>query len=70
MKIMIYLLTLLSVTHAFSNEDNMHQSISENNGIATLNDSDLEIYSVGISTGGIAEIRMAELNPQRRVIAT
>ena len=48
----------------------MHQSISENNGIATLNDNDLQIYSVGISTGGIAEIRMVELNPQRKVIAT
>lgn len=70
MKIMIYLLALLSVTHAFSNEDLMHQSVSENNGIATLNGNDLQIYSVGISTGGIAEIRMVELNPQRKVIAT
>ena len=70
MKLMIYLLALLSVTHAFSNEDNMHKSVSENNGIATLSNNDLQIYSVGISTGGIAEMRMAELNPQRRVIAT
>lgn len=52
------------------NEDNVYQSISENNGIATLNDHDLQIYSVGISTGGIAEMRMAELNPQRTIIAT
>lgn len=48
----------------------MRQSISENNGIATLNENDLQVYSVGISTGGIAEMRMAELNPQRIVIAT
>lgn len=70
MKTMIYLLALLSVTHAFSEEDPIHQSVSENNGIATLNDNDLLIYSVGISTGGIAEMRMVELNPQRKVIAT
>lgn len=48
----------------------MHQSVSENNGIATLNDSDLLIYSVGISTGGIAEMRMAELNSHRIIIAS
>lgn len=70
MKIMIYFITILSVTLAFSKEDNMHQSISENNGIATLNDEDLQILSVGISTGGIAEMRMAESNPQRMIIAT
>lgn len=48
----------------------MHQSFSENNGIAHLKNDDLRIYSVGISTGGIAEMRMAELNSQRIVIAT
>lgn len=48
----------------------MHQSVSENNGIATLSDDDLQIYSVGISTGGIAEMRMAELNSQRMITAT
>jgi SAM-dependent methyltransferase len=48
----------------------MYQSISENNGIAIINDNDLRIYSVGISTGGAAEMRMAESQPQRMVIAT
>lgn len=51
-------------------QENMNPSISENNGIAALGDNDLQIYSVGISTGGIAEMRMAELNPQRMIIAT
>ena len=51
-------------------EENIHQSVSENNGIATLSDDDLQIYSVGISTGGIAEMRMAELNSQRMITAT
>ncbi|HEY5152625.1 MAG TPA: methyltransferase domain-containing protein [Candidatus Saccharimonadales bacterium] len=45
-------------------------SISEDDGIATLTDSDLEIYSVGISTGGVAEIRMATMNPKRHIVAT
>lgn len=45
-------------------------SISEDHGIAALTDNDLEVYSVGISTGGVAEIRMAEANPQRHVVAT
>lgn len=45
-------------------------STSENNGIAILTDQDLHIYSIGISTGGAAEIRMAKLNPKRRIIAT
>lgn len=48
----------------------MYQSVSENNGIAALNEDDLKIYSVGISTGGLAEMRMAELNSKRTVIAT
>jgi SAM-dependent methyltransferase len=45
-------------------------SISEDHGIATLTDDDLEIYSVGISTGGVAEIHMAEASPRRHIIAT
>lgn len=45
-------------------------SISEDHGIAALADKDLEVYSVGISTGGVAEIRMAEANPKRHIIAT
>lgn len=49
---------------------NIQASQSEDSGIALLTDNDLEIYSVGISTGGVAEIRMAEANPGRHIIAT
>lgn len=49
---------------------NIQASISEDHGIASLTEQDLEIYSVGISTGGVAEIRMAEANPKRHIIAT
>jgi ubiquinone/menaquinone biosynthesis C-methylase UbiE len=45
-------------------------SISEDHGIATLGNDDLQVLSVGISTGGVAEIRMAEANPERHVVAT
>lgn len=45
-------------------------SESENHGLAVLTDSDLQVYSVGISTGGSAEIRMAQSNPQRHIVAT
>lgn len=49
---------------------NIQGSQSEDNGIAILTDNDREIYSVGISTGGVAEIRMAETNPERHIVAT
>lgn len=49
---------------------NIQGSRSEDAGIALLAGEDLAIYSVGISTGGVAEIRMAELNPGRHIIAT
>jgi len=45
-------------------------SRSEDHGVAMLSDNDLQVYSVGISTGGVAEIRMAEHNPKRHIIAT
>jgi SAM-dependent methyltransferase len=45
-------------------------SVSEDNGISALADNDLNIYSVGISTGGVAEIRMAEMSPKRHIVAT
>lgn len=48
----------------------MITSISENNGIALLDENDVRIYSVGISTGGVAEMRMAQANLQRCIIAT
>lgn len=49
---------------------NAKPSISEDNGIAALQDTDINIYSVGISTGGVAEVRMAQANPKRHIIAT
>src|SRR5690242_1918513 len=49
---------------------NFPPSQSENNGLACLQEKDLKIYSVGISTGGVAEIRMAKNFPQRSIIAT
>jgi len=48
----------------------MISSKSEDNGIALLEDSDLNVYSIGVSTAGVAEIRMVENNPKRSVIAT
>lgn len=47
----------------------MH-SISEDRGIKKLRNEDLNIYSIGISTAGSAEIRMAKLLQQRHIIAT
>lgn len=46
------------------------ESISERNGISFLSPSDKKIYSVGISTGGLAEIRMAQSDSRRHIIAT
>lgn len=46
------------------------ESISEKNGIALLSATDRKIYSVGISTGGSAEIKMAQSDRQRHIIAT
>lgn len=48
----------------------MSLSISEDNGIELIKPNDLNILSVGVSTGGIAEIRMAKDSPQRHIIAT
>ncbi|MEK7059400.1 MAG: methyltransferase domain-containing protein [Patescibacteria group bacterium] len=48
----------------------VHASTSEDNGISVLTDDDLSVYSVGISTWGVAEIRMVQANPKRHIIAT
>ena len=48
----------------------MPASISENNGLSLLTDQDKQVYSVGISTGGIAEIRMAQALANRHIVAT
>jgi SAM-dependent methyltransferase len=45
-------------------------SISEENGLGLIRDTDLSVFSPGISTGGFAEIRMALANPNRKIIAT
>lgn len=45
-------------------------SVSEEHGLKIMGFKDLHVYSVGISTGGVSEIRMAELNPKRKIIAT
>lgn len=45
-------------------------SKSEERGLSFIRDSDLLIFSPGISTGGFAEIRMAMENPKRKIIAT
>jgi predicted SAM-dependent methyltransferase len=45
-------------------------SVSENRGISLLKDKDLSVFCPGISTCGLAEIRMALENPARRIIAT
>ena len=49
---------------------NIQGSQSEDNGIALLTNNDRNVYSVGISTGGVAEIRMAEANLERHIVAT
>ena len=48
----------------------MLDSISENNGLSLISDQDKNVYSVGISTGGLAEIRMARTLANRHIIAT
>ena len=45
-------------------------SISEKHGIELVTYNDLNIYSIGISTAGEAEIEMLKKNPKTRVIAT
>ena len=45
-------------------------SVSEERGLAQVRETDLMIFSPGISTAGFAEIRMARQNPSRKVIAT
>jgi ubiquinone/menaquinone biosynthesis C-methylase UbiE len=45
-------------------------STSEDHGIELLTSSDRNVLSVGISTGGVAEIRMATSDPERHIIAT
>jgi len=46
------------------------ESISEERGLALLTADDLKVLSLGISTAGRAEIKMAKQNPNRHIIAT
>lgn len=48
----------------------MNYSKSEESGLRMLKASDLRVLSVGVSTGGVAEVRMAQPNSNRRIIAT
>ena len=45
-------------------------SISEKNGINLLEEKDINILSVGVSTAGTAEIEMVKRNPKSHIIAT
>lgn len=45
-------------------------SISEEHGLELISPLDLSVFCPGISTGGIAEIRMASSSPDRRVVTT
>lgn len=50
--------------------ENVSFSRSEESGLSHLRPTDLLIYSVGISTGGVAEMRMVRDSPARQVVAT
>lgn len=52
------------------NKKQTYPSISEEHGIAALKESDRLIYSIGVSTGGVAEARMANASVDRKIIAT
>ena len=43
-----------------------NDSISENNGLSLISDQHKNVYSVGISTGGFAEIRAYSIIPYHR----
>lgn len=47
-----------------------HYSQSEENGIKAVSADALNVYSVGVSTAGAAEIRMATENAKRKIVAS
>ena len=49
--------------------DPLH-STSEDNGLAAMPQGAIRIYSVGVSTAGVAEIRMAQASTGTKIIAT
>jgi len=52
------------------NNSEIKFSTSEENGLKQLKENDINIFCPGISTRGVAEIRMIQENPKRRIIAT
>lgn len=64
------LLFVIILFSSFTEPKMKFNSISETNGINLLSHEDRKIYSVGISTGGSAEIKMALGDGQRQIIAT
>ena len=48
----------------------MKHSLSEDRGLSLLQLTDKAILSAGISTGGFAEVRMAQQSTDRKIIAT
>lgn len=46
------------------------ESISEKNGLELIEEKDINILSIGISTSGSAEINMAKKKPNSKIIAT
>lgn len=53
------------------NQDDIFKpSISEQHGIDLITEKDLNILSIGISTAGSAEIKMAKKSPNSHIIAT
>lgn len=46
------------------------ESISEKNGLELIEEKDINILSIGISTSGSAEIKMAKKNSNSKIIAT
>lgn len=70
MKKFLYIFLVILKSNFLLCEAPMLESTSEINGLALLTDQDLQVYSIGISTGGMAELKMAEMNPNRYVIAS
>ena len=54
----------------YKEEERFKPSKSEENGINLITTNDLNILSIGISTAGSAEIKMAEKNRNSHIIAT
>lgn len=54
----------------YKEEERFKPSKSEENGINLITENDLNILSIGISTAGSAEIKMAEKNHNSHIIAT